>query len=221
MTQDMPKRVEAIPSDDAAVTPIIKPSGFSLNQFKSKRAAIIGGVGAELGALPHYPQSHAKDYTKLHPNEEKYWSDELCFVSIPIKGEKSNTLHIIDEELAMRHLPSGRILRFRLALATKPFDIFFLCHVPSQNLDNSWNKSNLNGCEKARTLWIQATSRKKEGVEEYKLDPAQDQDAFPEPDWPICSLDEIIFKAFAPHHMITSGDHPGLLRLLGAKQNLS
>jgi hypothetical protein len=31
----------------------------------------------------------------------------------------------------MRSLPSARILRFRLALAAKPGDVFFLCHVPT------------------------------------------------------------------------------------------
>ena len=50
---------------------------------------------------------------------------------------------------------------------------------------------------------------------------AHDQDAFPEPKWPTQPLNELIFKAFAPHRMITDENHPGLLRLLGKKQNLS
>ena len=54
-------------------------------------------------------------------------------------------------------------MRFRLALATKPGDVFFLCEVPTQNMDNTWNMSNLEGCEKAKTLWTKATSRKGEG----------------------------------------------------------
>ena len=74
---------------------------------------------------------------RLHPDEETYWSHELCFVNVPIKGQKRDTLHLIDEDLAMRYLPSGKIQRFRLALATKPFDVFFLCHVPSRNLTTS------------------------------------------------------------------------------------
>ena len=37
----------------------------------------------------------------------KYWSPELCFVNVPIKGQKRDTLHLIDEDLAMRYLPSG------------------------------------------------------------------------------------------------------------------
>jgi hypothetical protein len=67
---------------------------------------------------------------------------------------------------------------------------------------------------------VQATSRKDEGVEAYKIDVAQDADAFPEPNWPTPSLDELILVTFGGR-MITSEDHPGLLRLIGAKQSTS
>ena len=121
----------------------------------------------------------------------------------------------------MRYLPSGRILRFRLALATKPYDVFFLCHVPTQNLDNTWNESNLQACEQAKTHWVQATSRKEEGVESVQESTvARDPDAFPEPKWPTQSLDELIETTFAGR-MIDSEDHPGLLRLIGARQSTS
>jgi hypothetical protein len=63
--------------------------------------------------LPHHSISQAKDFARLHPDEEAYWSSELCFVSVPVKGQKRDTMHLIDEDLAMRFLPSGRILRFR------------------------------------------------------------------------------------------------------------
>jgi hypothetical protein len=169
--------------------------------------------------LPHHNIAHAKDFVRLHPNEEAYWSPELCFVNVPIKGQKRDTLHLINEDLAMRHLPSGRILHFRLALATKPFDVFFLCHIPTRNEDNNWNASNLLGCEKAKTAWVQATSRKEEGVEAYKIDLARDADAFPEPKWPEQSLADLIDKTFAGR-MIDREDHPALLRLIGAKQSL-
>ena len=62
------------------VTPIPKPSGFSLDKFKSKRPAAPTGVSTLLGALPHYPLAEAKDFVRLHPDEAAYWSDELCFV---------------------------------------------------------------------------------------------------------------------------------------------
>jgi hypothetical protein len=79
---------------------------------------------------------------------------------VPIKGEKRDTLHLIEEELAMRYLPTAKIQRFRLALATKPYDIFFLAHVPTRNVDNSWNATNIEGCELAKARWVLASSRK-------------------------------------------------------------
>ena len=69
------------------------------------------------------------------------------------KGQKRDTLHLIDEGLAQQYLPSARVQRFRLALATKPNDVFFLCHVPSRGLDNIWNATNLQACEQAKRLW--------------------------------------------------------------------
>ena len=139
-------------------------------------------------------------------------------MNVPIKGSKRDTLHLIEEELAMRFLPSARIQRFRLVLATKPYDVFFLCQVPSQNLDNAYNASNLKACEQAKTFWTQATSRREEGVEAYKVTFTRDDNPFPEPKWPSQSLAELIEKTFAGR-MINSEDHPGLLRLIGARQS--
>ena len=181
----------------------------------------MANIGTELSGLKLCRISEAKDFVRLHPDEETHWFYELCFVSVPIKGEKNDTLHLIDEDLAMHYLPSGKIQRFRLALATKPFDVFFLCQVPTRNTDNDWNKSALEACTKAKEFWVQAVSRKKEGVEKYKIEFAQDQDAFPEPKWPAQSLDDLIFKTFAPNCFIDRDDHPALLRLIGAKQNLA
>jgi hypothetical protein len=82
---------------------------------------------------------------------------------VPIKGAKRDSLHLIEEDLAMQFLPSGKILRFRLALAAKPHDVFFLCRIPTRNLDNSWNRDNVAACEQAKKLWVQATSRGEEG----------------------------------------------------------
>jgi hypothetical protein len=84
-------------------------------------------------------------------------------------------------------------------------------------LDNTFNKSNLNGCRQAKTLWTQLTSRKEEGVDEYKVDFSRDPDAFPEPNWPAQSLDKLIEVTFNGR-MILAEDNPGLLRLIGARQ---
>lgn len=202
---------------DAVVVP--KPSGFDLNKFKSKRADSIANVDTLQTGLPVSSMSQAKDFVRLHP-DENYWSDELCFVMVPIKGAKRDSLHLIEEDLAMQFLPSGKILRFRLVLATKPHDNFFLCRIPTRNLDNSWNRDNLAACEQAKKSWTQATSRGEEGVDGYFLEVARDPDAFPDPKWPKQSLSELINRAFAGR-MIISEDHPALLRLIGARQAVS
>lgn len=207
-----------VPAEEVA--PIAKPSAFSLDKFKTKRTAAIANVETLLAGLPLYKFADAKDFVRLQPDEEAYWSPELCFVNVPIKGQKHDTLHLIDEDVALLYLSPGKIARFRLALATKPNDVFFFCHVPTRNLDNSYNKTCLLACEQAKVLWVQLTSLKETGVEDYKRDLARDQDAFPEPKWPAQSLDELIEKAFAGR-MIDREDHPALLRLIGAKQSLS
>ena len=199
---------------------ITKPGAFNLDKFKSQQSATIANVETKLTALPHHPLKDAGDYCRLHWDEERYWSPEYCFVPVPIKGQSRDTLHLIAEELAMRYLSSGKIKRFRLALATKPYDRLFLCHVPSQNLDNSFNQSNLLGCEKAKELWTELTNRRNEGVDAYKIDAAIHSDAFPEPTWPAQSLDDLIMVTFTGR-MIGKADHPGLLRLIGARQSAS
>jgi hypothetical protein len=201
-------------------TPVAKPGAFSLDKFKSKRAVAAANVETLQPALPHHSIATAKDFVRLHPDEARYWSPELCFVNVPIKGQKKDTLHLIDEDLALRYLPSGKVLRFRLALASKPGDIFFLCHLPTRNEDNAWNSTNVAACQMAKTLWVQATSRKEEGIEGYKIDRARDADAFSEPKWPTQTLDELIEKTFVGR-LIDCDDHPALLRLIGAKQPIS
>jgi hypothetical protein len=199
---------------------VAKPSAFNLDKFKSKRSPNIAGVETVQGPLPHHRISEANDFVRLHPDVNAYWSSELCFVSVPIKSQKKDLLHMIDEDLAMMYLPSKKIQRFRLALAAKPYDVFFLCQVPTQNTDNSWNESNLRACERAKTQWVEATSRKGEGVDGYKIDPARDPNAFDPPNWPKRPLDDLIGITFTGR-MIDSEEHPGLLRLIGGKQKLS
>ena len=218
---DEPKTPQLkVVTDQEVVTPITKPAAFSADKFKSTATPTMANVETLLTALPHYTISQARDFVRFHPDEKKYWSDELCFVNVPIKGSTKDALHLIIEALAMQYLPSARIQRFRLVLASKPYNVFFLCHVPTRNTDNSWNESNLTACNQARTRWTQATSRREEGVESYKVDSSRDIDAFDEPKWPTQSLHELIEATFAGR-MIETPDHPGLLRLIGAKQKTS
>jgi hypothetical protein len=202
----------------AEAVSIPKPTGFTLDKFKSKRANAIAGVQTLQTALPIFKISDARDFVRTHDDEANYWSDEICCVSVPIKGQKRDQLHLIDEDLAMQFLPDARILRFRLALATKPQDSFFLCQIPTRNGDNPWNESNLQACELAKTQWVMVTSRRGEGAEGYKVDFAKHQDAFPKPLWPSASLEELIGKAFTGR-LITDENNPALLRLIGARQS--
>ena len=131
-------------------------------------------------ALPHHNIAQAKDFVRLHPDEENYWSAEFCFVNVPIKGQKHDTLHLIDEDLAMRLLAEREeFCAFGSHSRPNRTTSSSCAHVPTQNLDNAWNITNLQACEQAKTLWTQATSRKEEGVEAYKIDVARDPDAFP------------------------------------------
>jgi hypothetical protein len=199
---------------------IPKPDPFAgLERFRAKRDPAVGTVEVLLTALPVHPIAQARDFVKLHPDENTRWSPPLCFIPVPVRGQRRDSLHIIDEEIALRYLPGGRIQRFRLALATKPHDVFFLACVPCENLDNSWNLSNLTGCEEATRGWVQLSSRRAEGVDSYRIEHAMSEKAFPPPKWPTQTLGELITVTFAGR-MIDRDDHPALLRLRGAEQDL-
>jgi hypothetical protein len=207
-------------SIDSTPMSVAKPVKSSLDMFKSTVRPTIADVGTLLTALPHHKISDAGDFSLLHPNEAEYWSPEFCFVVVPIVGQKTDLLHLIAESLAQKYLPPKRVQRFRLALATRPNDIFYLCHVPTQNMDNTWNKTNLEACLEAKSHWIQADSRKAEGAEGYQINYARSDKAFPEPIWPKQTLEELIAVTFKGR-MIDHEDHPGLLRLIGAPQVLT
>ena len=201
---------------------IEKPKGSGLARFKSTNLEPVK-VETLLTGLPHYAMSAAKDWVRLHPDEATYWSDEYCFVDVPIQGQKDNTLHLITADLA-RKLPPGRVQKFRLALASKPNDVFFLAHVPSRNLDNEWNKTNLQACEQAKKLWTMVTSQREKGIEGYHIDSSaaekEGKKPFPDPQWPKETLDELIEATFAGR-MILSETDPAWVRLVGGAQKLS
>jgi hypothetical protein len=213
-----------VPTESAKPTPsaepepvsIEKPKGGGLDRFKSTNLE-PEKVEALPTVLPVHKISEAKDWTRLCP-DPAYWSYELFFVNVPISGQKRDTLHLITPQLATL-LPPGRVLKFRLALASKPHDNFFLAQVPSQNLDNDWNKTNLQACEQATKFWTTATSQKAQGIEGYKIEMSaaerKGKKPFPEPNWPTKStLEELIEATFAGR-MIESETDPAWLRLVG------
>jgi hypothetical protein len=61
------------PATEAPLT-IKKPTGGSgLDKFKSKHAPTIAGVETLQSALPHHNIAAARDFVRLHPDEENYW----------------------------------------------------------------------------------------------------------------------------------------------------
>ena len=64
------------------------------------------------------------------------------------------------------------------------------------------------------------SSRKAEGIDEYKIDFARDKDAFPPVQWPKRTFDELLEVTFRNAN-IDHDKHPGLLRLIGAKPDLT
>src|SRR5882672_10965943 len=112
-------KVEKRPEAEIIPLKVVKPS--RLDKFKSKRPG-TAGLETTPEVLSIVKIGDTNDFVRLHPNEEAYWSDEMCFVSVPIKGERKDRIHIIEEELALRSgLSNKKIKRFRLALATKPY----------------------------------------------------------------------------------------------------
>ena len=222
MTKPTLRDVNAPDSNaEPEVTSIKKPEGKpSFDKFKSTKepAAKVATLATE---LPVHNIAEAKDYVRLHPDVDNYWSPELFFVNVPIKGGKDK-LHPIDEDLALKYILSGKIQRFRLALATKPDDVLFLCKIPTRNLDNEWNKTAVKACDQAKTKWTQVTSLKEEGIENYKITCAEEDDGFDEPTWPTGGQTlEDMFNTRFSGLCIDRPDHPALLRLRGKKQSNS
>jgi hypothetical protein len=217
MSDPKEPNLKLVESLDEATAPIAKPPEFNLEDFKSEERP-VAVVETLLAALPHHPLPQANDFARLHPNEATHWTGALCFVNVPIKGQSRDTLHLLGNKLAPL-LPPKRVQRFRLALATKPYDVFFLCHVPmpnNANVDNSWIQSNLEACERAKTEWVIAVSQKAAGLERYEIQTSRDTDPYPEPKWPTQSLKELIQVTFKGR-MILKEDDPAFARLIGAK----
>ena len=151
------------------MAPVKKPKTSFLDKYKSKNMATAADVEPALAALAIKKIADVGDFVWVHPDEESYWTIELCFVDVPVKGEKRTILHLIDDDIAVANLPSKKIRRMRLALAAKPDGSFFFCIVPSRNLDNSFNKSALDAIEKCRTGWWMTSSRKASGVRGLRM----------------------------------------------------
>jgi hypothetical protein len=105
-------------------------------------------------------------------------------------------------------------------LASMPQDKLFLCIIPTQNLDNAFNADSVAACERAKSEWVMASSRRDEGLDGYKIDTTHDKNPFDEPQWPKQRLMDLILAAFRGR-TIESEDSEALFRLIGARQKMS
>jgi hypothetical protein len=222
--QSPPIQPEAGVNGGAGEPVVPKPQGKKKSfaeRFGSSTAAIIAGPGVapQPSALPVMRISEAKDFVRLHPDEEEYWTGVMCFVGVPIDAKRTE-LHPIDEGLAMQYLHESQIKRFRLALASRPYKgALFLCIVPCQNLENGYNKTALECCTIAKSSWVQAVSLKYKGVEAYESVLAENQNAYNDRlEWPTATMDDILNVTFAGK-MIETPDCPAMLRLRGIQVN--
>jgi hypothetical protein len=67
-------------------SPLTKPDApFSLDRFKSKRDKTLANVEVDPGPLPVSRITDVRDFVRVHHDEENFWTDDLCFISVPIK----------------------------------------------------------------------------------------------------------------------------------------
>jgi len=202
-------------------TAIPKPEPFDLSQFTV--TAATASVQRMPMALPVKKLSDVGDFVRLHADNRPqeaggYWSGPLAFVDVPVKGQTKKVRHLIRPDLAAKHLPAKLVKYCRLALGCDPEGKPFLCEVPCENLDNTWNRSNLEACEIAKSQWIRADSQNKDGLEGYQHSYPHSTRRFKEPEWTTQSLTDTIGTAFKDR-VIMREDHPALLRLIGAEQS--
>jgi hypothetical protein len=88
MSKPTLRDVNADSNAEPEVTSIKKPEDKpSLDKFKSKKEP-TAKVATLPTDLPILKIADAKDYVRLHPDVDNYWSAELCFVNVPIKGKR-------------------------------------------------------------------------------------------------------------------------------------
>ena len=67
-----------------------------MDKYRSRKQPNIAGVETVLAALKVHKAGEVTDFFRLHSDIENYWTPELCFVHVPIKGIKRDVLHLID-----------------------------------------------------------------------------------------------------------------------------
>ena len=208
----------AIAGTPAEAVSIAKPGAFNLDLFKTKSSPNIAGVATLLTALPHHNIAQANDWVRLHSGrgkllvcravlrhrsdqrpEERPRASDHRRVGDAVSAEQSD-----QDSTGSRSPPSQTMCS---SCATSRHRTSTTRSMRLRCRHASWPRR--SGCK-------QPAARAK-AVDDYQIDFARDPDAFPEPNWPKQSLDELIGVTFTGR-MITSENDPALLRLIGAKQ---
>jgi hypothetical protein len=193
------------------------PDDYDLSAFKPK--AVLNKLETAPGALLVHKVGDVKDFFMVHPDEENWWSCELSFINVPVKGSKG-IVHLILDDLVNRHINRlrGKVQYRRLALATKPErGHLFLLSVPTRNLDNIYNQHAIDAIERAKTQYMMVTPY--EDKDGYIVETTEDPAYFPAPDWwPTTQTINKLIKTTYADRMIVSEDDPNLKRLIGGSQ---
>jgi hypothetical protein len=197
-------------------TPLTKPTKFSLKDFATEQNPSKPGVEPTTPALSLMRLAEVKDFFLLHPDEENYWSVEVALIHVPTKGSKETTLHLILDSIVQKHsdVLRARVKYCRIALGSKPDNVFFLAMIPTRNLDNKYNAAAIRGAVQAKSgTWTILTSRKADGCDDYAVGKAKNNEAALPIKWPHESLDEI-FETSIGDKFIKTEEHTALDRLL-------
>jgi hypothetical protein len=201
------------------LTGIPKPQAFDLDEFKSTHSDGMPGVEIKPAALDIQKVGEVGDYFRVSPDEDKHWSDPLCFVTVPVEGVRQGTLHLITQRLADQFLKHKQVKRMRLVLATKPeTGSFFLVECPCINMDNQYNRTAADGLVMCKTQWMMASTLRDDqtGNGRYHFEPSFHQDFVDKPVWLDQTINELVLITFEGR-IIRDADHHALLRLRGMR----
>jgi hypothetical protein len=214
-----PKLVE---SDTPPTEPIAQPDDeLDISRFSADDPykPEMSGVRTVLQRLDMLTLSDARDWVLVCDNPA-YITPPLMFISVPVQGQKHNAVHLIDKAVALRNCDDREIEQYRLVLAARPHDRFFLAKVPCANLENSWNESMLRAVEYAKQRWCKVLSQRAQGHDRYATKDVRDNRSPPPgpygvPNWPTQTMGQIMKATFTDP--VLDDNHPALLRLVGGK----
>ena len=159
--------------------------------------------------LLHVPtrKPSKQTFVRVHPDKEYHYDAAL------LKLESEEKPYLVSQSVVNVIAQDVKIVVLHLAIDRQ--GNIFLWPVPPKPIEgneNTWNQSQRQIAEMAKTHWVRLSSNTSIGC--YEGYPAKGE--IPDPTWPSLSLDEILNIAFGSSHIIDSLNHPALLKLWGA-----